>query len=111
VETEYQVAKCKDSKDRVRFLGLAPGKAKRLGKIIPIREDWESIKLGVMESLVAGKFINWKDLGQKLINTHPMELIEGNWWGDRFWGVCEGKGQNHLGKILMRVRERLMVPV
>ena len=46
-----------------------------------------------------------KKLQKKLIDTGDAELIEGNWWGDKFWGVCEGEGENHLGKLLMEVRE------
>jgi predicted NAD-dependent protein-ADP-ribosyltransferase YbiA (DUF1768 family) len=42
-----------------------------------------------------------------LIDTGDQELIEGNWWGDVIWGVCNGKGENHLGKILMEVRKEL----
>lgn len=32
---------------------------------------------------------------------------EGNTWGDKFWGVCDGEGENHLGKLLMEVRAEL----
>ena len=34
-------------------------------------------------------------------------LEEGNTWHDTYWGVCNGKGKNKLGKILMQVREEL----
>ena len=47
------------------------------------------------------------ELREKLIATGDKELIEGNHWNDRFWGVCRGKGQNHLGKLLMELREIL----
>jgi predicted NAD-dependent protein-ADP-ribosyltransferase YbiA (DUF1768 family) len=55
---------------------------------------------------VREKFKN-EELAQLLIDTDDHELIEGNWWHDYFWGVCNGKGENHLGKILMDVREEL----
>ena len=42
-----------------------------------------------------------------LLATGKATLVEGNSWGDTFWGVCRGKGKNMLGKILMRVRKRL----
>uniref|UniRef100_UPI00345E83CD NADAR domain-containing protein n=1 Tax=uncultured Duncaniella sp. TaxID=2768039 RepID=UPI00345E83CD len=46
-------------------------------------------------------------LAEKLIATGDAELVEGNYWHDTVWGVCDGVGENHLGKILMRVREEL----
>jgi hypothetical protein len=60
-----------------------------------------------MESLVKEKFTRDTELGAKLVATGDEELVEGNYWGDTFWGVCRGVGQNHLGKILMKVREEL----
>ena len=39
--------------------------------------------------------------------TRDRVLIEGNDWGDTFWGMTDGEGENHLGKILMRVRAEL----
>ena len=42
-----------------------------------------------------------------MIETGDEYLEEGNTWGDRIWGTVNGKGQNNLGKILMRVREEL----
>ena len=47
------------------------------------------------------------ELGNKLLETGNQELVEGNTWGDIFWGVCNGKGQNWLGKILMMVRDEI----
>ena len=45
------------------------------------------------------------ELREALDNTGSELLVEGNWWKDTFWGMCEGRGQNNLGKILMKVRE------
>lgn len=86
---------------------VTPGKAKRLGRKIVLRPGWEDMKLEVMESLVWHKFTYDWYLAERLLATGDAELIEGNWWGDTYWGVCQGKGENHLGKILMRVREGL----
>jgi hypothetical protein len=83
-----------------------PGESKKLGRRCPVREDWEEIKLSVMEELVRSKFSNPK-LSQKLLETNDKLLVEGNTWGDTFWGVCNGRGENHLGKILMKVRSEL----
>lgn len=73
----------------------------------PQRRDWEHVKLKVMEDLVTLKFFAHPELAEKLVETGDEELAEVNWWNDRFWGICQGKGCNHLGKILMKVREEL----
>jgi ribA/ribD-fused uncharacterized protein len=83
-----------------------PGQVKRYGRKIQLRENWDIIKLPLMEQLVRTKF-NREILSTKLLATGDEELVEGNWWGDTFWGVCAGKGQNHLGKILMKIRSDL----
>jgi ribA/ribD-fused uncharacterized protein len=72
-----------------------------------MRPDWEQVKILIMTSLVRDKFTRHQDLKEQLLATGDAELIEGNWWGDTFWGVCKGKGENHLGKVLMKVREEL----
>lgn len=86
---------------------LSPGEAKRLGKLVSVRTGWEHDKLKVMKSLVGQKFRKNKDLAQLLLETGDEELVEVNGWGDRFWGVCNGEGKNHLGEILMSVRGEL----
>ena len=48
-------------------------------------------------------------LKDQLLATGDVELIEGNDWGDEFWGVCCGKGSNNLGKLLMLVRRHYAV--
>ncbi|GJQ27182.1 MAG: hypothetical protein HBSAPP02_22140 [Phycisphaerae bacterium] len=108
VEHAYQAAKTLDVGERARIAGLATAsEAKRAGRGLRVRVDWEQVKLGVMEQCVRDKFLNHADLGAKLLATGEAELVEGNDWGDRFWGVCEGRGENHLGKILMKVRSEL----
>jgi ribA/ribD-fused uncharacterized protein len=105
-EHAFQMAKAIKHSDQ-EFVRAAPtaGQAKRRGRIIEKRPDWESIKLQVMREVVAAKFQQNLDLMLKLIETGDVELIEGNTWGDTYWGVCRGKGENHLGKILMELRE------
>ena len=80
--------------------------AKKKGRRIVCRPDWDDIKDSVMEVALRLKFQN-KSLREKLLNTGDSELIEGNWWGDKYWGVCEGEGQNKLGKLLMKIRDEL----
>lgn len=106
-EHAFQAAKTLDESwhDRIQN-AETPGVAKKLGKQAPMRPDWESTKIGVMEDLLRIKF-NIPELKEKLLETGNRELIEGNFWNDCFWGVCEGKGTNHLGKLLMKVRNEL----
>lgn len=86
----------------------SPDEAKRRGRRIDtLRNKWDEHKLKVMKYLVLKKFTQNEALAQKLLATGDMELVEGNDWNDTFWGVCRGRGENHLGKILMEVRESI----
>ena len=106
VEHAFQAAKTTNWKDHQAIrLASTPGRAKRLGRRAPIRKDWEEVKIDVMEQLLRLKFAPGSDLMLKLQATAPAELIEGNTWNDRFWGVCRGQGQNHLGRLLMLIRD------
>lgn len=69
--------------------------------------NWNEVKLHIMEHFVHLKFFVDRVLGCSLIATGNAQLIEGNTWNDKFWGVCDGEGENHLGKILMKVRDDL----
>jgi predicted NAD-dependent protein-ADP-ribosyltransferase YbiA (DUF1768 family) len=60
-----------------------------------------------MEDVVRAKFSQNPELCDQLLDTGDKTLIEGNHWGDRFWGVCDGVGENHLGQILEKVRTEL----
>ena len=62
-----------------------------------------------MRGLVRQKFTNHSHLTEMLLLTAPHELEETNHWGDVFWGVCDGEGENWLGKILMEVRSELLL--
>lgn len=109
-EHAYQAAKTLDADDREAIAKLATaGEAKKAGHRLQLREDWEEVKLGIMEEILRIKFAD-PVFGNRLKATEPAELIEGNYWGDRFWGVCEGKGENHLGKLLMKIRADLPEP-
>jgi len=108
VEAAFQAAKCLDMKERERFFGLSGGQAKRLGRRVELRSDWEEVKIEIMRQVLKSKFTQNSELREKLIATGDTELIEGNNWNDRFWGVCRGVGKNHLGKLLMEVRAELV---
>lgn len=108
VEHYYQAAKCNNLKDYITILNAStPAEAKRLSKQIEIRQDWGNIKLVVMEQLLIKKFSD-PILAEKLVNTLDYQLIEGNEWGDKFWGVCNGVGYNHLGRLLMKIRDEFL---
>lgn len=104
VENAYQAAKTVFLPAREPFVLCTAGNSKRMGRRLPLRANWEEIKLDVMRDLIRQKFHFKNSLGQKLIRTGDIELIEGNTWGDTYWGVCNGQGENNLGKILMEQR-------
>jgi ribA/ribD-fused uncharacterized protein len=107
VEHAFQAAKADNRLERERMASLpTPGAAKRAGRKVTLRPDWERVKVAVMEDLVRRKFAD-RDLAARLLATGDEQLVEGNTWNDRFWGVCRGEGRNELGKILMRVRAEL----
>lgn len=107
VEHAYQAAKTMDPvfRDMIRD-AVKPAYAKRIGRMAPLREGWNDIRLDVMRGLVQQKF-RFPSLREALLATGSAELIEGNDWGDTFWGVQRGVGENNLGLILMNVRSRL----
>lgn len=107
VEHAYQAAKTNDKAERDRIRSCEkPWQAKRLGRTVTLRGDWEEIKLDVMFRLLRDKF-SQSHLRDLLMATGDARLIEGNDWGDTFWGVAWGRGHNHLGKLLMQVRDEL----
>lgn len=106
-EAAYQAQKCVEPKDRDVFTTITAGKAKRLGRTVTLRKDWEQVKIPIMTDVVTAKFEQNKEIAKKLIDTGDAILEEGNNWGDRFWGTVNGHGKNMLGIILMNVREKL----
>lgn len=108
-EAAFQAQKAINEKDQYKFINLNASQARKLGKTIQLRKDWEEIKDNAMYEIVKRKFTINKELQQKLLETKEEELIEGNWWHDTYWGVNSktGIGQNKLGKILMKVREEV----
>jgi len=110
VEHAFVAAKTLDQNERVHIAHIGTAReVKAYGRKLKLRPDWEEVKVSVMTQLVTQKFTNYSGLKRRLLETGDQELIEGNWWGDKFWGVDlkTGIGQNKLGKILMDVREEL----
>lgn len=106
VEHAYQAQKTLDN-DQRRLIQNAHGpyEAKRLGQGVSKRQDWDMIKLQLMHDLVTEKFKN-PFLQHQLHQTGDQELVNNNEYNDTFWGVYKGIGENHLGKILMNVRQQ-----
>jgi len=116
VEHAYQACKTNDNFTWVKFSNMSAseaGKAKRLGRKVRLRNDWDMIKLSSMRRLLEQKFKNYNNLRKMLLDTGDHILIEGNYWHDNYWGDCKCdkckhiKGQNHLGKLLMEIREKV----
>ena len=107
-ESLYQASKCKDKSLIPNFCDWNGGKAKKRGRKVELREDWEQIKIKVMRKIVILKFTQNPELLKRLKQIEG-PISEENTWGDTFWGICEGKGENNLGKILMEVRDSLNV--
>ncbi len=105
-EHAFQAFKSADRQDRTRVLMAAtPAMAKRVGRRITLRYGWDGIRVEVMAEVLAHKFRYGNRLSMLLNSTGDEELVEGNTWGDTFWGVDvhEG-GHNHLGELLMQRR-------
>ena len=108
VERPYQAGKSDDPAEQDRILAApTPGAAKRMGRRTRMRAGFEEKKLALMEELVDAKFRQNPALREALLATGEIHMCEVNSWFDTTWGVCNGVGENHLGKTLMRVRARL----
>lgn len=110
----YQALKTIDPVEVKAILSCqSPGEAKRLGKTLTLREDWDSIKDRAMELCVSHKFMANNDLLIRLLETGSEFLVEGNSWHDNYWGACscdrcQGVEQhNKLGYTLMRFRDSM----
>lgn len=107
-EAAYQGAKAGTRDTLLEFAKMSsPAEAKRAGKTVSLRPDWDKVKVQIMRDIVFAKFNQNPDLRDRLLATDNAQLEEGNMWKDTFWGVCppySAIGENHLGKILMELR-------
>lgn len=106
-EAAYQAQKTLDESIRKEFSKLDADSSKKAGRELELRPDWDEVKLEVMYEICKAKFTQNRELTTLLLETGNRKLIEGNDWDDKFWGVCDGEGENHLGKILMKIRQEL----
>lgn len=109
VEAAFQACKTFDRDIRQKFVGLNGFEAKKLGRQIKIRDDWEQCKVAVMKRLLKDKF-NRPGFAQILISA-PEPIVEDNTWGDTFWGRCNGRGRNMLGQLLSSVKREILYEV
>ena len=94
--------------ERDVFTNLDPDPARKLSRAKPYdTAAWEVRQVPTMREVVWAKFSQNPELAKKLLATGDRYLEETNWWGDSFWGVYRGEGQNLLGKIVMDTRARL----
>jgi len=111
-ENYYQAMKLREDQidSREKFSNMTPQKAKREIRKYDIRPDWnDKMKLEVMERILTFKFVLGTTWADKLLATGDAEIVENNNWKDTYWGydVLLMKGENHLGKILMKIRNEL----
>ncbi len=105
-EHAFQAEKTLVPAERAAILGaVSPRNAKAMGRTCTKRPDWETIRVDVMRRVLRAKFARGTDLAYRLDATGNRTLVEGNTWGDVFWGVCGGAGENWLGTLLMEIRD------
>lgn len=106
-EHAYQASKTLDPSLRESLLPLSPSQAKRTARKFQRPLNHDANRIAIMEQILYSKFTLNPTLRQLLIATNPQLLVEGNTWGDTFWGICNGRGRNNLGILLMRLRTHL----
>jgi ribA/ribD-fused uncharacterized protein len=111
VEHYFQAWKTTNKEDFFKIVSISntPAQAKRLGRKVKLRPDWEVIKDRVMLYAVTQKFLQNPVMLNRLQATKGKLLVEGNRWGDTYWGfdINKGKGLNKLGITLMYIRDLL----
>ena len=104
VEHAFAAAKTLDPELRAKVREAGdPDRTKRLGRKLKLRADWDDVKVDIMRELLRDKFSS-PALAEALLDTGDAALVEDNTWGDTFWGMCRGRGENMLGRLLMEVR-------
>jgi ribA/ribD-fused uncharacterized protein len=105
--------------------------AKRMGRAVMLRPDWDQVKKQVMLEILLAKFTQNSGIRASLLATAPARLTEGNRWHDNYWGQCfcvrcdpysghkevfgtehpaavyPHPGHNYLGRLLMAARDVL----
>lgn len=110
VEHYFQASKASTGAEHKRVAGAPSARAaKRLGRKVKLRADWEEIKEEVMETALREKF-RQKRFAALLLATGDKEIAEDS-PHDFEWGARDPSGgwsgENKLGRLLMKVREEL----
>ena len=105
-ESAFQAQKCTDESEKLMFNNINGFESKKLGRKVSLRKDWNTVRVSIMEEIVRAKFAQHPELANKLTKVEGHIQVD-NSWKDTFWGVCNGVGENHLGKILMKIRDEL----
>ena len=107
-ENAYQAAKTYQ-RDWGQFCLMSPKGAKQAGKKVTLIDpNWDTNRLVIMKSILEAKFRQCSLARMVLFSTNHKHLEECNWWGDTYWGTCDGKGENNLGKTLMVIRDKFI---
>ena len=108
-EHAYQAQKTTNPTTKQKIASLPyPGAAKRYGAKLPLTEEWSWERYTVMDRVLMLKFQD-PVLQKRLLDTENARLVETNFWGDVYWGVCNGTGANVLGTLLMSIRARMQL--
>lgn len=106
-EHAYQAAKADDFDMKIKIASAVnPAEAKRLGNKCKLYSNWDDIKVEIMKKILRLKF-EIPTHRKELLDTGNKKLIEGNQHNDTFWGICDGIGENNLGKLLMEIRQEI----
>lgn len=111
VEAAFQAQKNSSHMYKYGLTFMDGKQAKREGRKIQLRPDWEEVKDFIMLNIVRAKFDQNKELRDKLLSIPKSELIEYNTWHDNYWGHCtcprckDKAKYNILGIILLEVKE------
>jgi hypothetical protein len=101
-ESVFQMLKCENKEDMKKFIGLNGWEAKKLGRRVRLRSDWLEVRDDCMRIALRSKFY---DKALKWLKGIEEDIVEDNHWGDRYWGRCNGVGENKLGILLMELRD------
>jgi len=105
----FQAMKTLDKEERENVRNAkTPSEAKRIGKRVTLRDNWDDLRVPIMYAGLKAKFKQNPDIKKKLVETKDAILVEGNNWNDFYWGRCNGKGENILGKLLMIIRKEII---
>lgn len=106
VENFYQAMKANSYAEARQIASMRPFAAKNYWRNQTPRKQSDAEKLEIMEYALRQKFAPGTSWHTKLMETGDEEIVEYNNWGDVFWGydVRYNRGENHLGKILMKLR-------